>query len=177
MTGDPHLEEVAPYTAMGRRAAVAQVVVAVGGFVAAVALVPERWLPMIAFYVGLSFVGGLFSALLTWRRLRRLFRAASSVPPAAVEVERHGSRIRLVCGILYAVAFLLGGGWFWSAFDDAPFGWGVLFVSALLGVYAVAEVVVRWAVGRWERRNGRVLTSLLLGAGEVFYVERGARPA
>src|SRR5919206_2755053 len=95
VSADPHLEEVTPYTAIGRRAAVAQVMVAVGGFVAAVALVPDR-LPIIAFYVGLSFVGGLFMALLTWRRLRRLLTAASPVPRAAVEVERHGSRIRLV---------------------------------------------------------------------------------
>ena len=177
MSVDPHLEEVTPYTAMGRRAAVAQVVVAVGGFVAALALLPGRWLPMTAFCVGVSCGGGLFSALLTWRKLRRLLRAASSVPPAAVEVERHDSRIRVVCGVLFEVAFLLGGGWFWSASGDAPFGWGVLFVSALLGVYAVADVAVRWGIGRWERRNGRILTSLLLGAGEVFYVERGARPA
>ena len=173
---DPHLEEVTPYTAIGRRAAVAQVMVAVGGFVAAVALVPDR-LPMIAFYVGLSFVGGLFMALLTWRRLRRLLTAASPVPRAAVEVERRGSRIRLACGVLFEVAFLLGGGWFWSAFDDAPFGSGLLFLSALLGAYALAGVTVRCGIGRWERRNGRILTSLLLGVGEVFYVERGIRAA
>jgi hypothetical protein len=35
-------------------------------------------------------------------------------------------------------------------------------------------LVELWSVRRWERRNGRVLTSLLLGDGDVFYVERDA---
>jgi hypothetical protein len=50
----------------------------------------------------------------------------------------------------------------------------LLGVATLVGTALAAEVVEFWVVRRWERRYGRVLTSLLLGDGDVFYVERSA---
>ena len=55
--------------------------------------------------------------------------------------------------------------------------WGVLFTAALLGGEAVGSTVEWWILARWKRRNGRILTSLLLGEGDVFYVDRGAYAA
>jgi hypothetical protein len=138
---------------------------------------PNRWLAVTVLYVGSSCLVGLLNFLFAWRKLRRRLTAAPYVPRDALEVKRHGVHLREVCGLVFAVTFLLGAGWFWSAVADLPFGWGLFFAATLLGVNAVTDLVIRWTVLRWERRHGRILTSLLLGAGDVFYVERGVRPA
>jgi hypothetical protein len=49
--------------------------------------------------------------------------------------------------------------------------------AMIVGTGFAADVVEGWAVRRRERRNGRVLTSLLLCDGDVFYVERSAPTA
>jgi hypothetical protein len=75
------------------------------------------------------------------------------------------------------LGLLLGSAWLWAALEDTSFAGGLLFAAVLLSFPAVGDVAIRWSIGSWERRNGRVLTSLLLGKGEVFYVERGAHAA
>jgi hypothetical protein len=174
---DPHLEEVVGYLRLVRRAVVLELAPPLGGFVAAVALMPDRWLLMTAFYAGGSCSAGLLEFLLTWRKLLPRLRAAPPVPQDAVEVSRRRAGLREVFAVVVEVGFLLGCGWFWAAFDDSPFAWGLLFAALLLSVRVVRDLVIRWSIDRWERRNGRILTSLLLGKGEVFYVERGAHAA
>jgi len=174
---DPHLEEVVGYLSLVRRAVVLELVPPLGGFVAAVALLPDRWLVMTAFYAGMSCAGGLVEFLLAWRKLLPRLRAAPPVPRDAVEVSRRRAGLREVSAVVLEVAFLLGCGWFWAAFDDSPFAWGLLFAAALVTLHVVRDLVIRWSIDRWERRNGRILTSLLLGKGEVFYVERAAHAA
>ena len=174
---DPHLEEVVRYPTTAPRTIVVQLAPALGGFVAALALLPSRWLVVTAFFAGCSCVFGLLSFVVSWRKLRRRLGAAPPVPWDAVEVERHGSLWKPVVGVVVNVGFLLGSGWFGAAAGDSPFAAGVVVAAVLLGVGAVADVTERWSLGRWERRNGRILTSLLLGAGEVFYVQRGAPAA
>jgi hypothetical protein len=61
--------------------------------------------------------------------------------------------------------------------DRSPFAWALLSAAMLVGTSLAADVVELWTVRRWEQRNGRVLTSLLLGDGDVFYVERSAPAA
>jgi len=175
VTVDPHLEEVVRYPAKARRAAAVRLVVTLGAFVTALVLMPSRWLVVIVFAGGSCFAG-LVIFFSSWRQLRRQLAAAPPVPPGAVEVERRRARFREVGALLFALAFLLGAGWI-SALQDASFAWGLLFTAALLGADAAGDALVRWSVGRWEHRHGRVLTSLLLGEGEVFYVERGVRTA
>ena len=172
---DPHLEEVVRYPTAAPRTVFVGLAPALGGFVASLVLMPSRWLAMTAFFVGGSCFLGLLSFVLSWRKLRRQFGAAPPPPWDAVEVERNGSLWKLVVGVVLNVGFLLGSGWFWAAADDSRFAVGLLLAAALLGVGAVAGLVERWSLGRWERRNGRILTSLLLGEGEVFYVDRSAR--
>lgn len=150
---------------------------ALGGFVASLVLMPSRWVAMTAFFVGCACLLGLLSFVLSGRKLRRRLGAAPPVPWDAVEVERHGSLWKPLLGVVFNVAFLFGSGWFWGTAEDSPFAVGVFLGATLLGVGAVANLVERWSLGAWERRNGRILTSLLLGKGEVFYVERGARAA
>jgi hypothetical protein len=171
---DPHLEEVVRYPTAAPRTVFVELAPALGGFIAGLVLMPSRWPATTAFFVGGSCLLGLLSFVLSWRKLRRQLRAAPPVPRDAVEVERHGSLWKPVVGVVVNVGFLLGSGWFWAAADDSRFAVGLVLAAALLGVGAVADFVERWSIGRWERRNGRILTSLLLGAGEVFYVERSA---
>jgi hypothetical protein len=171
---DPHLEKVVGYDSVVRRAGVFELAIPLGGFVAAVMLMPNHWLAMTAFYFGVSCTFGLFQFLLAWRNLLPRFRAAPPVPPDAVEVKRRRTSLRQVWAAPLEVGLLLGGGWFSAAAQDGPFAWGLLFVAVLLSAFAVRDLATRWSIGRWERRNGRILTSLLLGVGEVFYVERGA---
>jgi hypothetical protein len=174
---DPHREEVVRYPMAEPRTIFFELAPGVGGFVAALALLPSRWLAMTAFFAGCSCLSGLLSFVLSWRKLRRRLRAAPPVPWDAVEVERRGSVWKPVVGVMVNVGFLLGSGWRWAAADDSPFAAGVVLAAALLGVGAVADVAERWSLGRWERRNGRILTSLLLGKGEVFYVEKSPSAA
>jgi hypothetical protein len=169
VSADPHLEEVTPYSPLGSRAAVAEVVSTLGSFVAALALMPSRWLLMSAFFAGFCGLAGLFRYVSWRRKLRRKLAAAPAPPPDAVEVRRRGRR---VLGVVLAPALLLGAAWLFSAIDHSPFAWGLLGAASLIGTSLTAEAVELWAVRRWERRNGRVLTSLLLGDGDVFYVER-----
>jgi hypothetical protein len=177
MSIDPHLEEVVPYSPLGRQAAVAEVVSALAGFAAALALMPSRWLLMTAFFAGFCGIAGVFRYVSWRRKLRRRLASAPAPPPAAVEVRRGRRRGGAWTFVLLAPAFLLGAGWLSSALEHSPFAWGLLGAATLVGTSLAAEVVELWTVRRWERRNGRVLTSLLLGDGDVFYVERGAPAA
>jgi hypothetical protein len=176
VTVDPHLEEVVPYSPLGRQAAVAEVVSTLGSFVAALALMPSRWLLMTAFFAGFCGLAGLFRYVSWRRKLRRQLAAAPAPPPAAVEVRRRRRRGGAWTIVLRAPA-LVGAAWLLSAIDHSPFAWGLLGAATLLGTSLVPALVELWTVRRWERRNGRVLTSLLLGDGDVFYVERGAPAA
>jgi hypothetical protein len=177
VTVDPHLEEVTTYSPIGRRAAVAEVVAALGGFVAALVLMPSRWPMMTAVFVGVPAVAGLFQYV-SWRRKLRPRLAAAQPPPSdVVEVRRRRRRGTAVTRVLLAPALLLGGAWLTSAVDHAPFAWGLLATATLIGTGFAADLVELRTIRRWELRNGRVLTSLLLGEGEVFYVERGAHTA
>jgi hypothetical protein len=176
MEADPHLEEVVRYLSLTRGAAVLGLAPPFGGFVAAVVLTPDRRLLMTAFYVGFSCAAGLLIFLLEWRKLVPRLRAAPPVPLDAVEVRRRSLGLKVIWALALEIALLLGGGWFWAAYDDSSFASGLLFPAVCLSAYAVGDLAVRWSVGRWERRNGRVLKSLLLGEG-VFYVERGAHAA
>jgi hypothetical protein len=174
MSIDPHLEEVVPYPPLGRKAAVAEVVSALGGFAAALALMPSRWLLMTAFFASFCSLAGLFRYVSWRRKLRRRLAAAPAPPPGVVEVRRNRRRGGAWTFVLRAPA-LLGAAWLLSAIDHSPFAWGLLGPATLLGTSLVPALVELWTVRRWERRNGRVLTSLLLGDGDVFYVERGVR--
>jgi hypothetical protein len=174
---DPHLEEVAGYLSLVRRRTVLELAPPLGGFVATVALVPDRWLRLTALYVGISCAFGLLRFLSTWRKLLPRIRAAPPVPPDAVEVKRRPLGLRTVFALLLEVGFLLGCGRLWAALADSSFASGLLFAAVLLSAGAVEDVATRWSLGRWEHRNGRVLTSLLLGKGEVFYVDRDAHAA
>jgi hypothetical protein len=177
VTVDPHLEEVVDYVSLVRRAAALELAPPFGGFVAVVVLVPDRWLRITALYVGVSCAFGLLRFLLAWRKLLPRLRAAPPVPPDAVEVKRRPLGLRELFAALLEVGFLLGCGWFWAALEDTSFASGLLFAAVLLSAGAAEDVATRWSLGRWERRNGRILTSLLLGKGEVFYVDRGAHAA
>ena len=174
-TGDPHLEEVIPYSAIGRRAPVAELAPMLGGFVAALALMPGRWLVMTALFFGATATAGLVQYISWRRKLRRRLAAAPAPPPGSVEVRtsrRRGGAVRFV---VLGPAVLLGAAWLASAMERAPFAWGLLSAATLVGTGLAGDLVELWTVRRWERRNGRVLTSLLLGDGDVFYVERGTR--
>jgi hypothetical protein len=175
MTADPHLENVVPY--LETRADLAAVVPTVGGFAAALALMPSRWLLMTAFFAGFCGVAGLFRYVSWRRKLRRRLVAAPPPPPTSVEVRRSRRRGRAVTLAVLTPAVLLGAAWLSSTTEHAPFAWGLLVAATAFGTGFAAEAVELWAVRRWERRNGRVLTSLLLGDGDVFYVERGAPAA
>ena len=176
MEADPHLEEVVRYLSLTRRAAVLGLAPPFGAFVAAVVLTPDRWLIFTAVYVGGSCAVGLLVFLHAWWKLLRRLRAAPPVPPDAVEVKPRRLGLKVVWAVPLEVGFMLVWGWFWAAFEDSSFASGLLFPATFLSAYAVADLAVRWSVGRWERRNGRVLKSLLLGEG-VFYVERSAPAA
>ena len=177
MTVDPHLEEVVRYSAMEGRG-LAEVVPAVGGFVAALALMPSRWLVMTAFFAGFCAATGVFRYVSWRRKLRRKLAAAPPPPPDAVEVRaRPRRRLADVVGILLMPALFVGAAWLLSAFEHAPFAWGLCVGATLFGTGVASGLVDLWAVRRWERQNGRVLTSLLLGDGDVFYVERGVPAA
>ena len=177
MTVDPHLEKVTAYSPIGRRAAVAEVVAASGGFVAALVLMPSRWSLMTSVFLGAAAVVGLFQYVSWRRKLRRRLDAAPPPPPDVVEVRRSRRRGRAVTRVLLAPALLLGGAWLTSAVEHTPFAWGLLATATLVGTGFAADIVELWTMRSWERRNGRVLTSLLLGEGDVFYVERGASAA
>ena len=177
MTADPHLEEVVPFSPGARQAAIADTATALGGLVAALVLMPNRWLVMTALYVGGSCLFGLLPSAFAWRKLRRQLAAAPPVPPDAVEVQRHGSRLKGISSVPFRLALLLGAGWVGSVLEDASFAWGLLFAAVLLGASAAADLAEGWSVGRWERRNGRILSSLLLVPDRVFYVDRGAQTA
>jgi hypothetical protein len=177
VTVDPHLEEVTAYSPIRRRATVADVVAALSGFVAALVLMPSRWPMMTAFFVGVPAVAGLCQYVSWRRKLRRRLAAAPSPPSDVVEVRRRRRSGTAVMRVLLAPAFLLGGAWLTSAVEHAPFAWGLLATATLIGTGFAADMIELWNIRRWERRNGRILTSLLLGEGEVFYVERGAHAA
>jgi|GEM_PF-4572412 hypothetical protein len=83
----------------------------------------------------------------------------------------------MVRRMLLAPAVLLGAAWLTAAVEHTPFAWGLVAAATLVGTGFAADIVELAAIRRWERRNGRILTSLLLGEGEVFYVERGAHAA
>jgi hypothetical protein len=177
VTTDPHLEEVVGYLSVIRREAVLELAPPLCGFVAAVALMPDRWLRTTALYVGFSCALGLLHFLLAWRRLLPRLRSAPPMPRNAVEVRERRIGLGDAGAMLLQAGFLLGGGWVWAALEDNSFASGLAFAAVLLGAYPLGDLAVRWSVGKWERRNGRVLTSQLLGEGEVFYVERGAHAA
>jgi hypothetical protein len=132
---------------------------------------------MTAVFVGTCAVAGLFQYVSWRRKLRRRLAAAPPPPSDVVEVRRRRRRSTAVTRILLAPALLLGGAWLTSAADHAPFAWGLLGTATLIGTSFAAGLVEFWTIRSWERRNGRILTSLLLGEGEVFYVERGAHAA
>ena len=96
-------------------------------------------------------------------------RRRGARPPAAAS-RRRGR-------ILLMPALFVGAAWLLSAFEHAPFAWGLCVGATLFGTGVASGLVDLWAVRRWERQNGRVLTSLLLGDGDVFYVERGVPAA
>lgn len=176
MTSDPHLERVTPYSPIGRRAAVAEVVAALAGFVAALVLMP-----------GLARDDRALRRLLCRGRSLPVRLLAATAPPAAhgdatsaadvVEVRRSRRRSTMVRRMLLAPAVLLGAAWLTAAVEHTPFAWGLVAAATLVGTGFAADIVELAAIRRWERRNGRILTSLLLGEGEVFYVERGAHAA
>jgi len=172
VTADPHLEEVVPYSSTVGRAAL-QIVPALGGFLAALVLLPSRWLAITVLFVSLSCLFGLVSYAFAWRKLRRRLAAAPAVPHDSVEVARRESGVVkdffVICGEL---ALLLGAGWLGAAMDHAPFALGLVLAAALLGRHAVEDAAERWSIDRWERRHGRILRSLLFD-DEVVYVERG----
>ena len=172
MTADPHLEEVVSYSSTVGQAAL-QMVPALGGFLAALVLLPSRWLAITVLFVSLSCLFGLVSYALAWRKLRRRLAAAPAVPHDSVEVARRESGVVkdffVICGEL---ALLLGAGWLGAAMDHAPFALGLVLAAALLGRHAVEDAAERWSIDRWERRHGRILRSLLFD-DEVVYVERG----
>jgi hypothetical protein len=176
VTSDPHLERVTPYSPIGRRAAVAEVVPALAGFTAALVLMPGLWPVMTALFVGLSAVAALFQYVSWRRRLRRLLVAAPPPPPDVVEVRRRRRRGTVVRGILLAPTVLLGAAWLTAVGEHTPFAWGLVVAATLIAIGFAQDLVELVAIRRWERRNGRVLKSLLLGEG-VFYVERGPRTA
>ena len=131
--------------------------------------------------------------ILARARARPQPRASSDIPrdqalaPSAIQ---HALRLSIVEGALSNIhisvttsafltgfALLLGAGWVGSVLEDASFAWGLLFAAVLLGASAAADLAEGWSVGRWERRNGRILSSLLLVPDRVFYVDRGAQTA
>ena len=173
VTADPHLERVTPYSPLGRRAPVAEVVPALAGFVAALVLMPSRWPVMTALFVGGSAAVALFQYVSWRRRLRRQLAAAPPPPPDVVEVRRTHRRGTAVMRILLAPAFLLGAAWLTSAVEHTPFAWGLVAAATLVATGFAADLVEFSTIRRWERRNGRVLKSLLLEG--VFYVEQGPR--
>lgn len=168
---------VTPYSPIGRRAAVAEVVPALAGFAAALVLMPSLWPVLTALFVGCSAVSALFQYVSWRRRLARQLAAAPPPPPDVVEVRRPRRRRTAIRRTLLAPAFLLGAAWGTAALEHAPFAWGLVAAATLVGTRFAADLVEFSTIRRWERRNGRVLTSLLLGEGEVFYVERGAHAA
>jgi hypothetical protein len=177
VTLDPHLERVTAYSPIGRRAAAAEVVAALGGFVAALVLMPSRWPVMTALFAGCSAAAALFQYVSWRRRLRRQLAAAPPPPPDVVEVRRRRRGRRAVTRVLLAPAFLLGAAWGTSAVEHTPFAWGLVAAATLIATRFAADLVEFSTIHGWEHRNGRVLTSLLLGEGEVFYVERSAHTA
>jgi hypothetical protein len=177
VTSDPHLERVTPYSPIGRRAAVAEVVPALAGFAAALVLIPSEWPALTAFFVGFSAAAALFQYVSWRRKLRRRLVAAAPPPPDVVEVRRRRRRGTAVRRILLGPAILLGAAWLTSVTEHTPFAWGLVAAATLVGVGFAADLVEFAVIRRWESRNGRILTSLLLGEGEVFYVERGAHAA
>jgi Kef-type K+ transport system membrane component KefB len=115
---------------------------------------------------------------ISWRRkLRRQLAAAPPPPPDVVEVRRRRRRGTAVIRFVLAPVFVLGAAWLTSTVEHTPFAWGLVAAATLVATGFAADLVELLAIRRWERRNGRVLTSLLLGEGEVFYVERGAHAA
>ena len=162
---------------MVRRATILELGPPVSGFVAAVALMPDRWLRMTTLYVGFAFALGLLYFLLLWRKLLPRLRTAPPVPRDAVEVNGRRVGVRDVAAVPGDIGFLLAGAWLWTALEDTSFASGLALSAVLLGALALGDLAIRWSVRRWERRNGRILTSLLLGEGEVLYVERGAHAA
>jgi hypothetical protein len=118
VSADPHLEELVPHSPLGSQAAVAEVVSTLGGFVAALALMPGRWLLMTAFFAGCCALAGLFRYVSWRRKLRRTLAEAPAPPRAAFEVRPRRRRGRRV---VLAPAFLLGAAWLSSAVDHSPF--------------------------------------------------------
>jgi hypothetical protein len=173
VTDDPHLERVTPYSPLGRRAPVAEVVPALAGFAAALVLMPSLWPMMTALFVGGSAVVALFHYVSWRRRLRRQLAAAAPPPPDVVEVRRTRRRRTAVRRILLAPALLLGAAWLSSAVEHSPFAWGLVAAATLVATGFAADLVEFSTIRTWERRNGRVLKSLLLEG--VFYVEHGHR--
>jgi hypothetical protein len=150
---------------------------ALGGFVAALALMPSRWVLMTVLFVGFSAVAGLVQYA-SWRReLRRRLAAAPPPPPDVVEVRPTRRRGTAAMRVLPAAALLFAGAGLASALEHVPFAVGLLVAATMVGTGFAADVVELWNVRRWERRNGRILTSLLLGEGEVFYVEQSPHAA
>jgi hypothetical protein len=137
VSADPHLEELVPHSPLGSQAAVAEVVSTLGGFVAALALMPGRWLLMTAFFAGCCALAGLFRYVSWRRKLRRTLAEAPAPPRAAVEVRPRRRRGRRV---VLAPAFLLGAAWLSSALDHSPFALGLLGAATLVGTALAAEV-------------------------------------
>jgi hypothetical protein len=57
--------------------------------------------------------------------------------------------------------------------EHSPFAWGLVAAATLVATGFAADLVEFSTIRTWERRNGRVLKSLLLEG--VFYVEHGHR--
>jgi hypothetical protein len=97
----------------------------------------------------------------------------------AVAVETLPALAGFVAALVLAIAFLLAAGWFSAASESDAFSSGV-FVAAVVCVADLATKLGELgSIRRWERRNGRILRSLLLGDEEcaVFYAERSAQTA
>jgi hypothetical protein len=92
-------------------------------------------------------------------------------------VKRRRPRLKEVWFAPLEIGLLLGPTGVWAAVENTSFAPDLLFAATLLSAFAVRDLASRRSIERWERRNGRILTSLLLGKGEVFYVERGAHAA